>query len=120
MEPWEDQARTYMAPSVKIIASSKAPVFISLQSALLQWPDRTVGIRYITGHRIVGNIEESFIFRKLPPEQVRPDTSAELLAASKPNMKDMFRRVRMSSDAIERVRTFSDLFDFPHVAKSTA
>jgi len=94
LEPWEQQARAYMAPSVKTVAAAKAPVFISMQTALLQWPDRTVGIRFITGHKIVGEIEESFIFRKLPEEQVRPDTSADLLASSNESFQAMLKRVR--------------------------
>ena len=52
--PWEAQARAAMCKEVHQVAGNKAPVFITFQSATLEWPDATVGVRYVTGHRIVG------------------------------------------------------------------
>ena len=52
-----------MPPTVKRVAAKKDPAAIALITVLLRWPDRRLAMEYVTGHRIVGHIESSGIFR---------------------------------------------------------
>ena len=92
--PWELQAKAFMEPEVAQVAGGKSPVFMTLEVVLLRWPDLTTGIRYVTGHGIVGAIERTNIFRELPPERVREPGEVVLLERAKENHASMAHRVR--------------------------
>ena len=42
----------------------------SHSSQLLRWPDRTLAAEYVGGHKVVGHIETSGIFRPLPVNEI--------------------------------------------------
>ena len=65
LQPWEAECAGCMPPSVQRVAAAKKPMFMLVCSILLRWPDETNALRYVTGYRIVGDIECSGLFRPL-------------------------------------------------------
>ena len=63
VRPLTNALRRRMPPTVSRVAAKKDPATIALITVLLRWPDRRLAMEYVTGHRIVGHIESSGIFR---------------------------------------------------------
>ena len=65
--------------AVHQIAQNAAPALVAAATALARWPDHTQGQRYVYGFPIVGPIEDTGVFRKLPEVQSEQEAQQELL-----------------------------------------
>ena len=68
--PLAEALRRRMPDTVKRVAEKKDPAFLALLTVLLRWPDRTLAAEYVGGHKVVGHIETSGIFRPLPVNEI--------------------------------------------------
>jgi len=59
--------------------ADSSPTLVAAATALVRWPDRTQGQRYVFGFPIVGAIEDTGVFRKLPDAKVGQEEHEELL-----------------------------------------
>ena len=62
LRPWELQLVKQMPPSVACVASQKRPAFMLMCAILLRWPDPLHALRFVTGYKVVGDIEHSGLF----------------------------------------------------------
>ena len=76
LRPLTNALRRLMPDSVKRVAAKKNPAVIALVTILIRWPDRQLATEYVRGHRIVGHIEPSGVFRARGGEEI---TETELL-----------------------------------------
>ena len=83
-----------MSKEVADVAYLKAPVFLTLQSVILRWPDRTIGVRYVTGYSVIGEMERAGILREVLPDLDQPVGTAALLATNAEHMPAMRARVK--------------------------
>ena len=65
--PWEQALRQAMPDSVARVADSKSPAFMTAAAVLLDWPDLTIGLRFVVGFSLFGSIESPGIFRMVQP-----------------------------------------------------
>ena len=61
-----DQLVERMDPYVHMVASERFPAGMAASVILLRWPDRKIPVCFTEGFSVIGNIEESGIFRRLP------------------------------------------------------
>lgn len=96
--PWEKALCAHMPASVACVASNKRPAFLLACALLLRWPDETCPLRYVLGFGIIGDIENSSLFRPLVTDQSLPVGKAVLLGESAlQNLQAMHSRVRPGS-----------------------
>ena len=106
VRPMTEALRRRMAPTVKRVAAKKDPAFIALVAILLRWPDRSLALEYVKGHKIVGHIESSGIFRDQDiPEISKEELSKGFLGQEAVAFIDamMSRQPRKDSADIERL-----------------
>ena len=60
-----------MPPSVASVASRKKPAFMLMCAILLRWPDPLNALRFVTGYKVVGDIEHSGLFRPVEVDESR-------------------------------------------------
>ena len=63
VRPLTNALRRLMPETVKRVAGKKNPAMIALTTVLLRWPDRHLAVEYVEGHKIVGHIPTSGVFR---------------------------------------------------------
>ena len=63
LQPMTEAMRRRMPESVKRVEVKKNPALIVLFTILIRWPGRHLALEYIKGHRSVGHIEPSGVFR---------------------------------------------------------
>ncbi|CAE7557407.1 Dnmt3b [Symbiodinium sp. CCMP2456] len=73
LQPWDTCLRKLMPADVAKMASARCPAFLSCISALMRWPDTSVGLRFVTGFKCLGVVECPGLFK-----DVSPDPPAEL------------------------------------------
>ncbi|CAE7158869.1 DNMT3A [Symbiodinium necroappetens] len=56
-----------MPASVHAVAKRKRPATMTALAILLVWPDVTVGLRFVKGFKLLGNIEAPSLFREVSP-----------------------------------------------------
>ena len=61
------------------VAAESAPALVAAATAIIRWPDRTQGERYVRGFPIVGTNEDTGVFRRLPDTVEGQDESVESL-----------------------------------------
>ena len=61
------------------VAAESAPALVAAATALVRWPDRTQGERYVRGFPIVGMNEDTGVFRRLPDTVDSKDESVDSL-----------------------------------------
>ncbi|CAK9103822.1 TauD domain-containing protein, partial [Durusdinium trenchii] len=93
LQPWEAECAGCMPPSVQRVAAAKKPMFMLVCSILLRWPDETNALRYVTGYRIVGDIECSGLFRPLDVDRSQ-STGTDVLFGKPHNLWAMRQRVK--------------------------
>ena len=71
LRPWELQLVKHMPPSVACVASQKRPAFMLMCAILLRWPDPLNALRFVTGYKLVGDIEHSGLFRAVEVDESR-------------------------------------------------
>ena len=69
LRPWEQDLQSLMAPSVKAVAATKKPAFLLACAILSRWPDLSNALRFVTGYKVVGEIENSGLFRPVQPSE---------------------------------------------------
>ncbi|CAE7369460.1 DNMT3A, partial [Symbiodinium necroappetens] len=80
LSPWDAALRNLMPEPVFKVASDKCPAMMTATAVLLDWPDLTLGLRFVTGFRLLGQIESPNIFRPVPPATPDPpDLKKEFL-----------------------------------------
>ena len=62
-----------MPETVKRVAGKKNPAMIALTTVLLRWPDRHLAVEYVEGHKIVGHIQTSGVFRARSGKEISKD-----------------------------------------------
>ena len=72
LSPWDVTLRGLMSEPVFKVASDKCPAMMTATAVLLDWPDLTIGLRFVTGFRLLGQIESPNIFRPVPPATPDP------------------------------------------------
>ena len=72
LSPWDATLRGLMSEPVFKVASDKCPAMMTATAVLLDWPDLTIGLRFVTGFRLLGQIESPNIFRPVPPATPDP------------------------------------------------
>ena len=94
LAPWEKALQAFMPSSVYKVAASKKPAFMLLCALLLRWPDETCPLRYVLGFNVVGDIENSGLFRPIAIDKNAVVVKANLLGPSAlSNLAAMKRRV---------------------------
>ena len=109
--PWDNSLCSLMAPSVRAVAANKRPAFLLLASILLRWPDRRNALRFVTGHNIVGCIENSSLFRpvqvaateKCGLESLLGHSALETLTATKARVRPTERDAQLRQACLEEV-----------------
>ena len=61
------------------VAADSAPALVAAATAIIRWPDRTQGERYVRGFPIVGMNEDTGVFRRLPDATDDQDESVDSL-----------------------------------------
>ena len=82
LRPWELQLIKQMPPSVARVACRKRPAFMLMCAILLRWPDPLNALRFVTGYKVVGDIEHSGLFRPVEVDESRPIGLPALLGPS--------------------------------------
>ena len=59
------------------VASDKCPAMMTAAAVLLDWPDLTIGFRFVRGFRLLGPIESPRIFRPVTPASPDPPDLAQ-------------------------------------------
>ena len=54
LRPWEVVLRGAMSQPVAKVASDKCPAMMTAMAVLLQWPDKSIGLRFVQGFFPVG------------------------------------------------------------------
>lgn len=68
LSPLEAFLDTFRSCSSKLVAADKRPGFIACMSSLLRWPDVHQARHMVVGFPIVGELEDSGVFRSVIPE----------------------------------------------------
>ena len=77
LSPWEEALRKLMPEPVFKVASDKCPAMMTAAVVLLDWPDLTIGFRFVRGFRLLGPIESPQIFRPVTPASPDPPDLAQ-------------------------------------------
>ena len=68
-----------MPASVAKVAADRCPAMLTAAAILLDWPDRTIGLRFVVGFNLFGVIESPQIFKHVEPAApCPPDLQDEL------------------------------------------
>ena len=70
LAPLTTALRAWMPQSVRKVGGRKDPGVIALCIVALRWPDRSLPGEYITGHRLVGHIGTSHLFRDIEQDPI--------------------------------------------------
>ena len=76
VRPLTEALRRRMPKSVRQVAEKKDPAMVAMTTVLMRWPDRNLAVEYVTGHRIVGHVEASGVFRARGGQEI---TEEELM-----------------------------------------
>jgi len=69
--------RRAMPASVAKVASLKDPGLIAILVLALRWPDLSLASEYVVGHRLVGHLPTSNLFRDVHQEEIAEDKLAQ-------------------------------------------
>ena len=58
-----------MDPYVRQVAAERSPAGIAAIATLLRWPDRNLARCFVEGFPVIGEVEESNVFKRLPDSQ---------------------------------------------------
>ena len=83
LRPWDLQLARYMPASVKAVAEQKRPGFMLVCALILRWPDPVNALRFVTGYKVVGDIECSGLFRPIEVDDLGPPAMENLEAMKK-------------------------------------
>ena len=65
IEPLATALRAKMPATVQKVAKLKDPAMIALLCVVLRWPDRRLPLEYVVGHRLVGHLQTTGLFRDI-------------------------------------------------------
>ena len=106
MRPLANALRRLMPDTVKRVAAKKDPAMVALVTILIRWPDRHLAVEYVRGHKIVGHIESSGVFRACGGEEITEHELREGFLGEKAEAfidGIMSRQPRKESADIERL-----------------
>ena len=69
-DPLQTIVAEHRVATARAVASSRHIVLMSFVTALLRWPDRAQPMAYVKGFRVMGQIDDPGIFRKVPATNV--------------------------------------------------
>ena len=64
LQPLTEKLRAHQPPSVRAVAGTSHLALIAVFCYLIKWPDKLLARRFITGFKVVGEMEHSGVFRK--------------------------------------------------------
>ena len=67
LSPLSLTVKKCMSPEVFAVAATREPVLMSALAILLDWPDVQIGLRFVQGFGLLGEIEAPGLFRGLDP-----------------------------------------------------
>ena len=70
LEPLERALGAHRSAPAVAVAADRPVAFMAFVTALLRWPDRAQPAAYLTGFRVVGEIEPTGVFRGIPGTDV--------------------------------------------------
>ena len=82
--PWEAALRAAMPQPVARVASQKCPAMMTAMAVLLQWPDKSIGLRFVQGFSLLGCIESPGIFKPIDPPSLNPPCVKQAIEARAP------------------------------------
>ena len=69
-DPVQHHVTEQLVTTARAVASARHVVLMSFLTAVLKWPDRSQPMEYVRGFRVMGEIGETDVFRKVQAENV--------------------------------------------------